>query len=101
MLVNLSIFPIGKGLSISKHVAEALDEISKSGLDYRLTSMGTIIEGDWEPVMKVLKKVRDRLFKMSDRIYLTVAIDERKDRRRRIEEKIRSVEDILGKRLKS
>lgn len=100
MLVNMSIFPIGKGASLSKYVAEALDEIDKSGLDYRLTAMGTVIEGDWEPVMRTLKKVRDRVLKISDRVYMTVSLDDKKDKRRRIEEKVKSVEDILGKRLK-
>ncbi len=96
----MSIFPIGKGASLSKYVAEALDEIDKSGLDYRLTAMGTVIEGDWEPVMRTLKKVRDRVLKISDRVYMTVSLDDKKDKRRRIEEKVKSVEDILGKRLK-
>ncbi|HTL69735.1 MAG TPA: MTH1187 family thiamine-binding protein [Candidatus Eisenbacteria bacterium] len=100
MLAILSVFPMGKGSSLSKYVAEAVEEIEKSGLDYRLTAMGTVIEGEWEPVMKLLKKIRDRLLKVSDRVYMTVAIDEKKDRRRRIEEKVKSVEAALGRSLK-
>ena len=100
MLVILSVFPIGKGTSLSKYVAEAIQEIEKSGLDYRLTAMGTVIEGDWEPVMKLIKKVRDRLLHVSERVYMTVSIDDKKDRRRRIEDKVRSVENALGRSLK-
>ena len=100
MLAIISVLPVGKGASLSKAVAAAVNEIDKSALDYRLTAMGTVLEGDWEDVMRVLKKVRDSALKNSDRVYLTVAIDDRKDRRRRIEAKVRSVEEILGKKLK-
>lgn len=101
MLAQVSVFPLGEGTSISKYVAEAVDEIDRSQLEYRLTAMGTILEGDWDDVMKVLKKVRERVLKMSRRIYMTVSIDERRsDRRRRIEAKVKAVEEILKKNLK-
>jgi len=100
MLAIVSVFPLGKGTSVSKYVAEALEEVDKSGLDYRLTAMGTILEGEWEEVMKVLKKMHDRVLKSSDRVYMSVTIDDRKDKRRRIESKVKSVEAVLGKSLK-
>ncbi len=100
MLAQIAVFPIGKGASLSKHVAACVDEIEKSGLDYQLTSMGTIVEGEWDEVMKLLKKVRDRAMKSADRLYVTVAIDDRKGKGRRIEGKVRSVESLLGKPLK-
>ncbi len=96
----VSIFPLGKGESVSKYVAAALEEIDKSGLDYRLTAMGTVIEGDWNAVMRVLKRAHDRLMRSSNRVYMSITIDDRKDRRRRLEAKIKSVEEILGKSLK-
>ncbi len=100
MLAIISIFPLGKGDSLTPYVAEALKEIDKSGLDYRLTAMGTILEGEWDAVMKVIGKVRERLLQKSDRIYMTVSIDDRKDKRRRIETKVKSVEEALKKTLK-
>ena len=100
MLVQVSLFPLDKGASVSKYVAEAVDVIDKSGLDYRLTAMGTLIEGDWDPIMKVLKKMREKMIKRSERVYMTIAIDDRKDRRRRLEAKVKAVEDVLGKTLR-
>ncbi len=101
MLAQVSIFPMDKGESIGKFVADAVSEIDKSGLDYRITAMGTIIEGEWDAVMKVLKKIREKLLKNSRRVYMTISIDDRQgDRRRRIETKVRSVEEILGKTLR-
>jgi uncharacterized protein YqgV (UPF0045/DUF77 family) len=45
MLLELSIVPLGRGRSISADVAELVKIIDASGLDYRLTAPGTIIEG--------------------------------------------------------
>ena len=100
MLAQFSVFPIGKGESLRKYIAEALDEVDKSGLDYRLTAMGTVVEGDWDDVMKLMKKIRDKLLKVSERIYMSITVDDRKDKRRRIEAKVRAVEEALGKSLK-
>ncbi len=101
MLAQVSIFPLDKGESIGKFVAEAVNEIDKSGLDYRVTAMSTVVEGEWEPVMKVLKKMREKLLKHSKRVYMIISIDDRQgDRRRRIESKVKSVEQILGKSLR-
>jgi len=100
MLALISVFPLGKGASVGKYVAEAIEEADKSGLDYRLTAMGTILEGEWDGIMKVLKKMRDRVLKSSDRVYISIVIDDRADKRRRIESKVKSVEAILGKSLK-
>ncbi|MBI4353231.1 MAG: MTH1187 family thiamine-binding protein [Candidatus Omnitrophica bacterium] len=102
MLAQVSIFPIGRGTSISKHVAKAVDVIDKSGLDYRLTAMGTVIEGEWEPVMRLMKKVRDAALKDSDRIYLSLTIDDRTDKKAksRMELKTQRVEEIVGRELK-
>jgi len=37
--------PLGKGESVGKYVARSLDIIDKSGVDYRLNPMGTVLEG--------------------------------------------------------
>ncbi len=100
IVANVSIFPLGQGLSLSAYVSEAIDEVDRSGLDYRVTAMGTIIEGDWDEVMKLIKKMRDRILKKSERIYLNITIDDKNDKRRRLESKIKSVEQKLSKTLR-
>lgn len=100
MLAIVSIFPIGKGESLGREVSGILKIIDRSGLDYRLTAMGTILEGEWEPVMRTVKKLRDHLLKNSKRVYLTLAIDDRKGARGRISGKVERVETLLGKKLK-
>ena len=100
MLAQFSIFPIGQGAHLRKYVAAALDEVDKSGLDYRLTSMGTLIEGDWDAVLSVLKNARNRVLEMTDRVYLTISIDDCRKNSSRILAKAEAVEKALGRKLR-
>ncbi len=98
MIANISIFPLGKKVSLSQDIAAAVKVVRESGLDYRLTDMGTIIEGDWDAVMRCLKNVRARVLKNSERIYFNITIDDRKGKRRRLGSKVESVERALRPR---
>ena len=49
VLLEFSMSPLGKGESVGKYVSRSLDLIDKSGVDYRLNPMGTVLEGEWEP----------------------------------------------------
>jgi uncharacterized protein (TIGR00106 family) len=101
MVVNFSIVPIGKECSLSAKVAEILKVVSESGIDYKLHSMGTILEGEWEEIMRLIKKCHKRILTDSDRVLTTITIDDRKGRTGRISGKIKSVESKLGKKLKT
>jgi len=92
MVVNFSIVPIGKESSLSAQVAEILKIVSESGIDYKLHAMGTILEGDWDEIMSLIKKCHKRILKDSDRILTTITIDDRKDRTGRISGEVKSVE---------
>ena len=54
VLLEFAMYPTTKGESLSAYIARSLDIIDKSGLPYQLTSMGTIIEGEWHDVMAVV-----------------------------------------------
>jgi uncharacterized protein (TIGR00106 family) len=45
MIAEFDMVPVGVGTSVSAYVAEVIDRVDKSGLNYRLTPMGTILEG--------------------------------------------------------
>ena len=66
MVVNFSIVPIGKESSLSAQVAEVLTIVSEGGIDYKLHSMGTILEGDWDKIMQLIKKCHKKILKDSD-----------------------------------
>ena len=55
VLLEFSMFPIGQGESVSPYVARSLEIIDRSGLDYQLHSMGTVIEGEIDQVAQTLR----------------------------------------------
>jgi uncharacterized protein (TIGR00106 family) len=101
MLAEMSIIPIGKDVSISKYVAEVAEIIDKSGLDYRINPMGTVVEGSFDEIMSLLKKCHDTIMGDVDRVIINVSMDDRKDRKPpRLDKKIESVEQKVGHPLK-
>jgi uncharacterized protein (TIGR00106 family) len=99
MLFQVTMFPTGKrGESVSADVARVIDIIDRSGLAYKLTAMATIIEGEWEPVMKVLNRARQMLHRRGHgRLYISITVDDRKGARHRLTGKIKSIENKLGR----
>jgi uncharacterized protein (TIGR00106 family) len=100
MLVELSIVPIGVGSSIGDQLANVLKIIDASGLPYKINPMGTVIEGEWDEIMKLIKKCHMAVMKTGERVLTTIIIDDRKEKSNRIEEKVRSIERRIGKSLK-
>ncbi len=100
MLAEFSIVPVGVGSSIGDRLAEVLKIVDASGLPYKVNPMGTVVEGEWNEVMALVKKCHKAVMKNGERALTTVSIDDRKGRPNRIEEKVRSIERRLGKALK-
>lgn len=100
ILLEFSMSPMDKGESLSLYVSRSLEIVSNSGLDYRLTPMGTILEGEFDEVMGVVKKCYEKMSSDCNRITCSVKIDYRKGAKGRLESKIASVEAKLGKTLK-
>ncbi len=99
LLAEFSIWPMDKGESVSKYVARAIDIIDKSGLPYRLGPLGTCIEGEYAQVMAVIQQCHEALATDCGRITCTLKMDWRKGQSGRIEGKVRSVEQKLGREL--
>jgi uncharacterized protein (TIGR00106 family) len=100
VLLEFSMTPLGKGESVSRYVARSLEIIEESGLDYRLHAMGTIIEGGIDEVLEVLRRCLDAMAVDCDRVTCTAKIDYRKGHSGRLQSKVRSVEEKLGRDLK-
>ena len=94
-LVDLSIFPLDKGDSLSAYVARVLKIIKDSGLPHKMGPMGTSMEGEWDEVMGVVNNCFEELKKDCDRVYMTLKVDYRKGPSGRIESKVKSVEEKL------
>ena len=99
MLLEFSISPMDKGESVSRYVARSLDVIDKSGLEYQLHAMGTIVEGEIDQVLAVLKDCLAAMASDCDRITCTAKLDYRKGHVGRLVAKPTSVETHLGRQL--
>jgi uncharacterized protein (TIGR00106 family) len=100
VLLEFSMTPLDKGISVGQYVARSLDVIDRSGLPYRLNPMGTVIEGEWEEVMGVVRDCFLRMSEDCERISTAIKIDYRKATSGRLESKIASVEGRLGRSLR-
>jgi uncharacterized protein (TIGR00106 family) len=101
VLLEFSIAPLEKGASVGDYVARSLAIIEASGLDYRLHAMGTIIEGEVDQVLAVFQQCLAAIAADCDRVSCTMKLDYRKDATGRLEAKVTSVEEKLGKKLKT
>ncbi|OHE56081.1 MAG: hypothetical protein A2027_01655 [Thermodesulfovibrio sp. RBG_19FT_COMBO_41_18] len=100
MLIEFSIIPIGVGSSLGDQLAEVLKIVDASGLPYKINPMGTVIEGEWDEIMKLIKKCHNTVMKTGERAVTTISIDDRKGKPNRIDEKVKSIERRIGKSLK-
>lgn len=101
MLLEFSIIPLGKGESIGDEIAKVLKMVEESGLTYKVNPMGTVVEGDWDKVMYLVKKCHQEVLKNSLRVVTSITIDDRPGKPAdRIVEKIKSVEKRLGREVK-
>ena len=100
MLIEFSIVPVGIGSSIGDQLAEVLKIVDASGLPYKINPMGTVVEGEWDEVMKLVKKCHMTVMKTGERAITTISIDDRKGKPNRLDEKVKSIEKRIGKSLK-
>lgn len=101
VLLEFSMSPLEKGESVSEYVTRSLEIIDESGLDYRLHAMGTIVEGEIDQVLDLLRKCFDAMSTDCDRITCAAKLDYRHGHTGRLDTKVASVEAKLGKKLKS
>ncbi len=101
VLLEFSMSPMDKGEGVGKYVARSLEIIDKSGVDYRLNPMGTVLAGEWDQVFGVVKSCFKRMRQDCNRITATIKVDYRKGHQGRLTSKVASVEKQLGRKLKT
>ncbi len=73
-LMEISIIPLGTGsTSLSKYVASVVKLIKNSGLSYRLSDMGTTIEGEAGGLLELAKRLHELPFSQDvKRVYTVI-----------------------------
>ncbi|MFQ5648439.1 MAG: MTH1187 family thiamine-binding protein [bacterium] len=101
MLVQVSVTPVGTGEETKELQARVAGIIDKSELHYQLTSMGTIIEGEWDEVMALIKKCHDEIRNFADRVVTNILVDDRKDLANRLKNTVLEIEYAAGDTLQT
>jgi len=93
VIADISIIPLGVGLSLSGYVAVCEKVFAEAGLEPKLHANGTNVEGEWDAVIEALKTCHEKLHSMGvPRIATNVRLGTRSDREPSMEAKIASVE---------
>jgi uncharacterized protein (TIGR00106 family) len=94
VVAEISVVPLGTGsASLSQYVAGCMEVLdNRKDVSYRLTPMGTIIEGPLDKVLDVARQLHEAPFSQGvSRVLTTLKIDDRRDKKITIDSKIESV----------
>jgi len=97
-VAEITVVPSGVGPSVSEYVARAQKVIDRHPeVKYQLTPMGTILEGELDAILAVIKDVHNSTFDdRAQRVLTLVKIDERRDKTLSMQGKV----DAVAARLK-
>ncbi|SHK33316.1 MTH1187 family thiamine-binding protein [Paramaledivibacter caminithermalis] len=97
-IVEFTIVPLGtKDTSLSKYVADCHKVLEgEENVKYQLTPMGTIIQGDLDLILDIIRRMHEIPFKNGAlRVSTSIKIDDRRDKNSTMEGKIKSVKEKL------
>ena len=101
VLVEVSVVPLGtETTSVSQYVARAVGVLQgEQNIKYELTAMGTIIEGDLDHLLTLVRKMHEAVFDAGiTRVVTTIKIDDRRDKISSMSSKMESLKRELGHR---
>ena len=98
-IAEITVVPIGTASpSVSQYVAGALKVLEQEkDVKYKLTGMGTILEGELPAVLEAARKMHESVFSdQIQRVLTIIRIDDRRDRTASVERKLKSVAEKLA-----
>jgi uncharacterized protein (TIGR00106 family) len=94
VIVEVTVVPLGTGsTSLSAYVAEVEKVVKEyKNVKSMLTPMATILEGDLDGILKLIRQMHETPFlKGARRVSTRISIDDRRDKKGSMEGKIQSV----------
>ncbi|MFC5528262.1 MTH1187 family thiamine-binding protein [Cohnella yongneupensis] len=99
-IAQVTIVPLGTGTtSVGDYVAAVYKVLEQAGegVKYELTPMSTIIEGELDELLAIVRRMHEVPFENGAlRVSTTLTIDDRRDKVGTMEQKMRSVESKLN-----
>ncbi len=97
MLVAFSVSPLGgESDSVAEAVAEAVRVVRESGLPNETNAMFTLVEGEWDEVMAVVRKATEAVQARAPRVGLVLKADIRPGFTGQLRAKVERVEQHLS-----
>lgn len=93
-IAEVTVVPIGtETTSLSPYVAQCQDILAKDKhVEYELTPMGTIIEGEIDDILVAIRKLHEVPFAQgAKRVTTNIKLDDRRDKEASPEQKLNSV----------
>jgi len=98
VVAELSIVPMGAGVSVSRYIAACEQVLEDAGLTVELHAYGTNIEGPWETVFAAIQRCHEVVHAMGiQRISSVIKVGTRTDREQTLKDKVQSVREKLGR----
>ncbi|AQS59921.1 MTH1187 family thiamine-binding protein [Desulforamulus ferrireducens] len=96
-IVEVTVIPLGTdSTSLSSFVAGCVKILQQSGVQYQLTPMGTIIEGELASLLELVRQMHEQPFLAgASRVTTTIRIDDRRDKTATMQSKVAAVENKL------
>jgi len=94
VIAEFSTHPLGEGTSLSRYVKASVEELRKAkGVRLVVNPMGTVIEArSLSEILAAVQAAHERVFREgAKRVAFTLTVDDRRDKRRRMEDKIAAV----------
>ena len=99
MIIAFSVAPTvtpNNQAEMSEAVSAAIKIVRESGLPNETNAMFTLVEGEWDEVMAVVKRATDAVLEASPRVSLVLKADIRPGYTNQITAKVESVERHLS-----
>jgi uncharacterized protein (TIGR00106 family) len=94
IIAEFSIHPIGEGTGLSRYVMSALSELRKAkGVRLMVTPMGTVMEAaSLSEILSAVEAAHASVFREgARRVEFILTVDDRRDKERRMEDKVAAV----------
>ncbi|MGM7701967.1 MTH1187 family thiamine-binding protein [Pseudalkalibacillus sp. Hm43] len=99
-IVDITVIPIGTETpSVSDYVVEIQKvlEANTDKIHYELTPMSTLIEGEMEDLLEVIRQVHEVPFQNGiQRVATNIRIDDRRDKKVSMKDKVNTIQSKLN-----
>ncbi len=92
VIADFCLVPIGVGVSLSRYIAAAVEELEAADLSPEVHAYGTNVEGEYDQVFAALRRAIEKIHEMgAPRVSCSVRLGTRTDREQSRADKVRSV----------